>query len=110
MYNKIPELSDLSVEDAEKVYKKAVELLKKEEPSVYLKSLMMASVGGGIGVLAGSILKDLVFKIPGLNFKAFIVLAVCAIAGGVIGGMIVAMRMEKKIKSRIPLAKNELNL
>ena len=110
MYNKIPELTDLSNEDAEKVYRKAVEILKKEEPSVYLKSLMLAGFGGGVGVLTGSILKDLVFKIPGMNFKAFIVLAVCTIAGGLAGGLLVASRMEKKIKARFTTAREELNL
>lgn len=110
MYNKIQELSDLSAEDAEKVYKKAVDLLKKEEPSVYLKCLMLAGAGGGIGVLTGSLLKDLVFKIHGLNGKAFFILSVCTVLGGVISGLIVSGRLEKKVKLRFTKAREELSL
>jgi len=110
MYNNIQELSDLSAADAEKVYKKAVELLKKDEPSVYLKSLMLAGVGGGIGVLTGSLLKDLVFKIHGLNGKAFFILSVCTVVGGVTGGLIVSARLEKKVKLRFSQAREELSL
>ena len=110
MYNKIEELSDLSAEDAEKVYKKAVELLKSEEPSVYLKSLMLAGVGGGLGVLTGSLLKDIVFKIHGLNGKAFFILSVCTVLGGVIGGLIVSSRLENKVKQRFSKAREALSL
>ena len=110
MHNKIPELSDLSVEDAQTVYKKAVELLKKENPTVFLKALMIAGVGGGIGVLAGSVLKDLVFKIPGMNLKAFMVLGFAAITGGVLGGLFVSYQLERKIKKHIPQARKELEL
>lgn len=110
MHNKIPELSDLSADDAKMVYKKAVELLKRKNPSVFLKALILASAGGGVGVLLGSILKDLVFKIPGLNLKGFIILGFCAIAGGIAGGLFVSYRLEKKIKSHIPEAREELKL
>ncbi len=110
MYNRIQELSDLSAEDAEKVYKKAVELLKKDEPSVYLKCLMLAGAGGGVGVLTGSLLKDLVFKIHGLNGKAFFILSFCTVLGGVISGLIVSGRLEKKVKARFSKAREDLSL
>ncbi|MCM8540734.1 MAG: hypothetical protein NE328_10700 [Lentisphaeraceae bacterium] len=110
MHNKISELNDLSAEDAEKVYRKAVELLKKDNPTVFLKGLMTAGVGGGVGVLLGSILKDLVFRIPGMNLKAFIVLGFCAISGGILGGLLVSTQLERKIKSHIPEARKELQL
>ena len=110
MHNKIPELSDLGKEDAEKVYRKAVELLKKENPGVFLKGLMTAGAGGGIGVLCGSLLKDLVFKIPGMNLKAFLVLGFCAVTGGVLGGLFVATQLERRIVKHIPEARKELEL
>ena len=110
MYNKIQELSDLSAEEAEQVYKKAVGLLKKDEPSVYLKCLMLAGAGGGVGVLCGSFLKDFVFKIHGLDGKAFFILSVCTVLGGVISGFIVSGRLEKKVKARFSEARKELSL
>ena len=110
MYNNIPELAELPKEDAEKVYKKAVELLKQENPGVFLKGLMLAGFGGGIGVLIGSIIKDVVLKIQGLNLKAFLVMGFCAMVGGVIGGIVISTRLETKIKSKIPQAKEELGL
>lgn len=110
MHNKISELSDLSSEEAELVYRKAVELLKQKNPSVFLKALMLAGVGGGLGVFVGSILKDVVFKIPEMNLKAFLVLGVCAMSGGIVGGLFVSSQLEKKIKSHIPKAREELSL
>jgi len=110
MYSKTPGLTDLEEEKAKEVYKKAVEILKEEEPAVYMKSLMLSGIGGGLGVLCGSLVKDIVFKIPGLNTKAFIILAFFAIVGGLAGGLFVASRMEKKIQARIPRAREALNL
>ncbi len=97
-YSLIEELSDLSEEDAEKVYKEAVVLIKKHDPYIYLKTIMFAGAGGAAGVMCGVALKDMVLQLHGVNIISLSIFAMCGGIGGGVGGFLASKRLSRLMK------------
>ena len=110
MYSTIEPLSDLSEEDAAKVYRHAVNLMKRSDPYVFFKMIICAGTGGSIGAASGVLLKDIVFSMEGLNVYSLTLIAICAAAGGSIGGVIASIRLRKKLDPYFTKAREELSL
>jgi hypothetical protein len=97
-HNLIEGLRDLSEDDAEKVYKEAVILLKKHDPYIYLKTIMFAGAGGAAGVMCGVALKDMVLQLQGINMISLSIFAICGGIGGGLGGFLASKRLSKLLK------------
>ena len=110
LYSSMEGLTDLNEEDAEKVYKEAVKLLKKNDPGVFLKTLLFAGAGGAAGVIVAVVLKDMILQIKGLNVKSLILLFTCGVIGGGIGGFLGSKRLNAMLKPCIEEVRKDLKL
>jgi hypothetical protein len=108
LYSSMEGLKDLKEEDAQKVYKEAVKVLKKDDPLVFLKILLFAGAGGAAGVIVGVVLKDMVLQIQGLNIKSLLVLVACAALGGGIGGFIGSKKLNAMLRPCIDQVRQDL--
>lgn len=90
--SELEELKGLSEQQAYQVYKLALAEFKKENPGAYKKKVFPTVVGGAMGALLGTIIKDTVFggmKLP-LSLLPIIFLAGL---GGSLGGLLTMKRL-----------------
>ena len=108
MYNSIEILKGLDEKDAQQVYKLAVEKLKKEDPYIFLKTVMSTGAGGAAGVAVGVLLKDIVLQIQGINLLSLGIFVITASIGGALGGIYGSIRLRKRLDPHLHVAKEEL--
>ena len=87
------DLKGLSDREAYQVYKTAVKSFKQENPKAHRKCIFPGFLGGALGTVIGSMLKDIVLDIKGSTPQSLWPIMLCAVIGGGIGGAIVMKRL-----------------
>ena len=97
--SELEQLKGLSEQQAYEVYKLALAVYKKDNSRAYKKKVFPTIVGGALGALIGTILKDTVFggiKLP----ISLLPIVICAGVGGAFGGHIT---MKRLLEAALPL-------